>query len=223
MNSWHQINFQESNSTIIDQIKQFHDHRLVIIIPILFLVLYFLLQLSIWTTRNLYLLSGHLLETLWTVFPGVLLLILAIPSIKLLYLIEERFEPFLTLKTIAHQWYWSYEYADFTNLEFDSYIVDVNDLRLAERRLIERDHRVVLPLGEIIRVLITRDDVIHSWTVPRIGVKCDAVPGRLNQIQFIPIHLGQFYGQCSEICGANHSFIPIALEIIPLKMFIKWI
>lgn len=223
MNFWYQINFQEASRPIIHQIKEFHDHILIIMVPIIVLVLYFLFQLIIWRTSNLHLLSGHLLETLWTIFPGILLLVLAIPSIKLLYLIEERFEPFLTLKTVAHQWYWSYEYSDFTDLEFDSYMVSTDDLQIAERRLIERDHRVILPFGEIIRVLITSNDVIHCWSVPSLGVKCDAIPGRLNQLQFIPTRLGNFYGQCSEICGANHSFIPIALEIIPFKSFIQWI
>ncbi len=223
MRWWHIVNFQEARRPIIEHIKRFHDHTLVVIRLILISILYLIFYLTVNKLTNRFLISGHTLESIWTVIPAFILIILAIPRIKLLYLIEERFEPLITLKTTAHQWYWSYEYSDFTDLEFDSYIVPDNELALAERRLLERDHRVVLPINEIIRVIITRDDVIHAWRVPRIGVKCDAVPGRLNQIQFVANRVGQFYGQCSEICGANHSFIPITLEIVPFKTFTQWL
>ena len=223
MNYWHQVTFQEASSVTMSGIKSYHDHVLMIIIPIVVLVFYCLIQLKTWNYISLFYKTNHILETVWTIFPALLLLVLAIPRMKLLYTIEEVYEPFLTLKTIAHQWYWSYEYSDFTDLEFDAYIVGVHDLNVAESRVIERDHRVVLPLNEIIRVLITRDDVIHSWSIPAIGVKCDAIPGRLNQLQFTPTYAGQFYGQCSEICGTNHSFMPICLEVVPFKSFVQWI
>lgn len=223
MRWWHIVNFQEARRPVIEQIKIFHDHTLVIIRLILVGILYLIVYLMFNELTNNTLVSGHTLESVWTITPAFILIILAIPRMKLLYLIEERFEPLTTLKVIGHQWYWSYEYSDFIDLEFESYMVPDNELAFCESRLLERDHRVVLPLGEMIRAVITRDDVIHAWRVPRIGIKCDAVPGRLNQIQFTPSRVGQFYGQCSEICGANHSFIPITLEIVPFRDFIKWL
>jgi len=163
------------------------------------------------------------IETIWTILPAIILLFLALPSLRLLYLTDELRQPGITLKAIGHQWYWRYEYSDFIDVEIDSYIVPVSDLSPGEFRLLEVDNRVVLPIHLEIRVLVTAADVIHSWTVPSLGVKVDAIPGRLNQLGFTIRQPGVFYGQCSEICGANHSFIPIAIESVNLKSFIKWI
>jgi len=129
----------------------------------------------------------------------------------------------LTLKTIGHQWYWSYEYSDFNQIEFDSYIIQSNELNNYNFRLLDVDNRVILPINLKIRILITAADVIHSWSVPSLGVKVDGTPGRLNQTNFIINRPGLYYGQCSEICGANHSFIPIVIERVNLKSFINWI
>lgn len=220
---WHLIDLCEGASPIIQEIKQFHDHSIVIMSIILILILYLIFFLIHNKLVNNLLITGHTLEMLWTIFPSFILILLAVPRIKLLYLIEEVIEPLLTLKVTGYQWYWSYEYADFLDLQFDSYIVPDSDLEIGQLRNLETDYRVVLPINEIIRVIITRNDVLHCFRIPRIGVKCDAVPGRLNQIQFLPLRAGLFYGQCSEICGANHSFIPIAVEIISFNDFIKWI
>ena len=154
--------------------------------------------------------------------PALTLIFIALPSLKLIYLIDEIRNPLVTLKTIGHQWYWTYEYSDFKNIEFDSYILNSN-LNSFNFRLLEVDNRTVLPYLSHIRVLTSSADVIHSWTIPSSGVKVDASPGRLNQLRFNLNRTGIFFGQCSEICGANHSFIPISIErISPLK-FIEWI
>lgn len=169
------------------------------------------------------LVEGQTIETVWTILPAVILVFLGLPSLRLLYLLDEVGEPGLTVKRIGHQWYWSYEYSDFLNISFDSYIVPTDELELGDYRLLEVDHRVVLPSLIDIRVLVGSADVIHSWTVPSLGVKVDAIPGRLNQLRFHISHSGVFYGQCSEICGANHSFMPIVVESIPVKNFINWV
>jgi len=144
------------------------------------------------------------------------------PSIRLLYILDEVFSPLISIKVIGHQWFWSYEYSDFLNTEFDSFLTQSsNNLNL--RRLIDVDSRLVLPLNSQIRTLISAADVLHSWTIPSIGIKVDAIPGRLNQLNFVGTRPGVFFGQCSEICGANHSFIPIRAEFIQPRPFIQWI
>lgn len=170
-----------------------------------------------------YLLEGQTIELIWTIFPAVILIFIAIPSLKLLYLLDESNNPLLTIKTIGHQWYWSYEYRDFKNIEFDSYIIPLSDLNINNFRLLDVDNRISLPYNTNIRILVTAADVLHSWTIPSLRVKIDATPGRLNQINFFINRTGLFFGQCSEICGANHRFIPIVLERISPKNFIKWV
>lgn len=165
-------------------------------------------------------LESQPLELFWTVVPAFILIFIGLPSIKLLYLLDEVFNPSITIKTLGHQWFWSYEYTDFLSIEFDSYILPYE---INNPRLLETDNHTVLPVNSQIRNLISATDVIHSWTIQSLGVKVDAVPGRLNQINFLPKITGLFFGQCSEICGANHSFIPITLEIVKPKTFIKWI
>ena len=155
--------------------------------------------------------------------PVFVLFIIAVPSLKVLYLIDDPFSPNLTIKAIGHQWYWSYEYSDFPDIEFNSYILPESDLTLSDRRLLETDNRLVVPVDSKIRVITTAADVIHSWTIPSMGVKADAVPGRLNQTIFSTNRTGIFYGQCSEICGANHRFIPIKIEVVPIKNFSDWL
>lgn len=133
------------------------------------------------------------------------------------------YKPSVTIKTIGHQWYWSYEYSDFNNVEFDSYIIPSNELNNNIFRLLDVDNRTVVPINSQVRNLITAADVLHSWTIPRLGVKADAVPGRLNQVNFYSTRPGVYFGQCSEICGANHRFMPIVVETSSSKNFINWI
>jgi len=221
--TWGQLLFQDAASPIILQIISFHDLTLVILTLVMSVVTYAFYSIIINSYTNRYLIEAQEIETVWTILPAIILLFLALPSLRLLYLTDELSQPGMTLKAIGHQWYWRYEYSDFIDVEIDSYIVPVSDLAPGEFRLLEVDNRVVLPIHLEIRVLVTAADVIHSWTVPSLGVKVDAVPGRLNQLGFTISQPGVFYGQCSEICGANHSFIPIAIESVNLKSFINWI
>lgn len=218
--TWFNLNLQNRNSPIIEQLIFFHDYSLVILIIIISLVGYLINLLLFNLFINKYFLSGQLIEIIWTVFPAVILLFVAFPSLQLLYLLDEINTPLISLKTIGHQWYWQYEYSNFLNLEFDSYILKNKNLKF---RLLNVDNLILFPNNSQIRVLTTATDVIHSWTIPRLGVKIDASPGRLNQTNFFINRLGLFFGQCSEICGANHSFIPIILERSTLKNFLNWI
>lgn len=171
----------------------------------------------------MYILDSQEIEIIWTVLPAVILLLIALPSLRILYLMDEINSPHLTVKAIGHQWYWSYEYTDYQEVAFDSYMVPTQDLTPGQFRLLEVDHRMVTPAEAPVRILITAEDVLHSWAVPALGVKMDAVPGRLNQAAFIASRPGVYYGQCSEICGANHSFIPIVIEAVPLNFFQDWL
>lgn len=222
MPHWGQLLLQDAASPIILQITSFHDHALVILVLVTSVVTYtfIILMLNKFTSRTL--IEAQQIETVWTILPAVTLVFLAVPSLHLLYLTDEINTPSLTIKTVGHQWYWRYEYSDFMNIEFDSYIVPTEELQTGEYRLLEVDNRLVVPINLEVRILVTAADVIHSWTIPRLGVKIDAVPGRLNQIGFTVRRPGIYYGQCSEICGANHSFIPIAIEVIDSKSFINW-
>ena len=222
MSTWGQLGFQDAASPLIEQIIFFHDHAIVIIVLILSSVLYFSLSSLFSSNTNRYLLEGQQIETVWTIVPALILITLALPSLRLLYLLDEITSPNITVKVIGHQWYWSYEYSEFPNISFDSYIIPSNELNPGDFRLLEVDNRLVLPIKAEVRVLVSSIDVIHSWTVPALGVKADAIPGRLNQLTINSSRPGIFYGQCSEICGANHSFIPIILEIIPIPNFISW-
>lgn len=218
MASWSQLLLQESNRLSIQLLSLFHDYSLAIILFILF----FVTGISIFIIINKLISDSPivtLVEIVWTIIPIIILIILVIPSLQILYYIEEN-DPFLTLKVTGHQWYWRYEVIDI-DLEFDSYMIPTP--LTGEFRLLEVDHRVILPTKKDIRVLITAADVLHCWALPRIGVKADAVPGRLNQVFFNVIRQRVLYGQCSEICGANHRFIPITLEIIRTNRFLSWI
>ena len=148
---------------------------------------------------------------------------IAIPSFALLYSIDENIDPSLTIKVIGHQWYWSYEYSSFDNeIEFDAYMIPTTDLNIGDFRLLETDNKVYIPVNTDVRLIISSADVIHSWTVPSLGVKVDAIPGRLNQINFVINRPGKFFGQCSELCGSNHSFMPISIISVSKEKFISW-
>nr|UOU84943.1 cytochrome c oxidase subunit II [Platypalpus candicans] len=223
MATWSNLNLQNSASPLMEQLIFFHDHTLLILIMITILVGYLMIMLFFNNYTNRYLLHGQTIEIIWTILPAIVLLFIALPSLRLLYLLDEINEPIITLKTIGHQWYWSYEYSDFLNLEFDSFMIPTLDLTNDGFRLLDVDNRIIIPMNSQIRILVSAADVIHSWTVPALGVKVDATPGRLNQTNFMINRPGLFFGQCSEICGANHSFMPIVIESIPVNYFIKWI
>nr|CBL58239.1 cytochrome c oxidase subunit 2 [Micropsectra oberaarensis]CBL58240.1 cytochrome c oxidase subunit 2 [Micropsectra oberaarensis]CBL58252.1 cytochrome c oxidase subunit 2 [Micropsectra seguyi] len=221
MTTWSSLGFQDSNSPIMEQLNFFHDHSLLILILVTTLVGYLMMTLFFNDLNNRFLLHGQTIEVIWTILPAIVLLFIAFPSLRILYLLDEINNPSISLKTIGHQWYWSYEYSDFNNIEFDSYMAPANDLN--SFRLLDVDNRIVLPINNQIRILVTATDVLHSWTVPSLGVKIDANPGRLNQTNFFINRPGLYFGQCSEICGANHSFMPIVIESVPSNFFVKWI
>nr|YP_009114933.1 cytochrome c oxidase subunit II [Acroneuria hainana]AIX03638.1 cytochrome c oxidase subunit II [Acroneuria hainana] len=223
MATWANLSFQDSASPLMEQLTFFHDHALLILIMITTLVSYLMATLFFNTSINRYLLEGQAIEIIWTVLPAVTLIFIALPSLRLLYLLDEISNPSVTLKTIGHQWYWSYEYSDFNQVEFDSYMTPYNEMNPDGFRLLDVDNRAVVPLTTQIRILVTAADVLHSWTVPALGIKVDGTPGRLNQTSFFLNRPGLYYGQCSEICGANHSFMPIVLECVPAKTFLNWI
>nr|UPX88332.1 cytochrome c oxidase subunit II [Coenosia pumila] len=223
MSTWANLNLQDSSSPMMEQLIMFHDHTLMILVMITVLVGYLMITLFFNKYVNRYLLHGQMIEIIWTILPAIILLFIALPSLRLLYLLDEINEPSITMKAIGHQWYWSYEYSDFNNIEFDSYMIPTNELPSNGFRLLDVDNRIILPMNLQIRILVTAADVIHSWTIPALGVKVDGTPGRLNQTNFLMNRPGLFFGQCSEICGANHSFMPIVIESIPVNYFIKWI
>nr|UAJ48145.1 cytochrome c oxidase subunit II [Gromphadorhina portentosa] len=223
MTTWANMNLQDSASPIMEQLIYFHDHALMIIVMILTIVSYMMIMLILNKFTNRFLLEGQFIEVAWTVAPAIILIFIAVPSLRLLYLMDEINSPAVTLKTIGHQWYWSYEYSDFLKIEFDSYMTPQNEMNITDFRLLDVDNRATLPMNTFIRIIITATDVLHSWTVPSLGVKADATPGRLNQTSFFINRPGVFYGQCSEICGANHSFMPIVIESVSTNNFINWI
>ena len=223
MSTWGNISLQDRNSPLIEQLNFFHDHTLLIILLITILVGYIIIILIFNNFTNRFLLHGQTIEIIWTILPAITLFFIAFPSLRLLYLLDEIYKPSLTLKTIGHQWYWSYEYSDFKNIEFDSYIIPTNELEINNFRLLDVDNRIILPINTQIRIIISAADVLHSWTIPSLGVKIDATPGRLNQTNIFINRPGLFFGQCSEICGANHRFIPIVIETTKFNNFIKWI
>nr|YP_009305221.1 cytochrome c oxidase subunit II [Scirpophaga incertulas]AHF21006.1 cytochrome c oxidase subunit II [Scirpophaga incertulas] len=223
MATWSNLSLQNSNSPLMEQIIFFHDHALTILIMITVLVSYLMMNLFFYKFINRFLLEGQMIELIWTIIPAITLIFIALPSLRLLYLLDEMNNPLITVKSIGHQWYWSYEYSDFKNIEFDSYMTPSNEMNPNNFRLLDVDNRIVLPMNNQIRMLITATDVIHSWTIPSLGIKVDANPGRLNQTSFFMNRPGIFFGQCSEICGANHSFMPIVIESVNIKNFINWI
>jgi len=171
---------------------------------------------------------GTTIEIIWTITPSIILMVIAIPSFALLYSIDEVIDPAVTVKVIGHQWYWSYEYSDYSDqngnaINFDSYMVSDDDLQKGGIRLLEVDNRVMLPANTHVRALVTSADVIHSWAIPSLGVKIDACPGRLNQVGIFIKRPGTFFGQCSELCGVQHGFMPIAIEAVSIEKYIQWV
>nr|WHM51500.1 cytochrome c oxidase subunit II [Coptotermes testaceus] len=223
MATWLNMSLQDGASPIMEQLVFFHDHVLMIMLMITTTVSYMMITLIRNKQTSRFMLEGQMIETTWTIAPAIILVFIAMPSLRLLYLMDEVHNPALTLKAVGHQWYWSYEYSDFTKLEFDSYMIPQEEQQESTFRLLDTDNRIVLPTNSPIRLIVTAADVLHSWTIPSLGVKTDATPGRLNQTSFSISRPGILYGQCSEICGANHSFMPITIESVPAKNFINWV
>ena len=220
---------QDANRPLIEELTQLHDFINLVLIFVLRFVGVIIVLMVLGKHINQNLLEIQIVEWVWTLIPAALLLQIALPSLLLLYMLDESVDRTLTLKTLGHQWYWRYEYSDFwaiggnRGLEFDAYMVATRELDKNGFRLLDVDNRAVLPVHTQVRILISSADVLHSWTVPSLGVKADAVPGRLNQVKFISQRPGLYFGQCSEICGANHRFIPIVVERVNLRTFSNWV
>ncbi len=223
-----EIGLQPAATPIMHELESFHNILLVVITLIVLLVMGLLLYTMLnFTERKNPVPSQRshntVIEVIWTTLPVIVLVLIAIPSFKLLYAEDVIPKSDLTIKAIGHQWYWSYEYPDNGNFGFDSTMVQKSDLKPGQPRLLTVDNRVVVPVGETVRVIATSSDVIHSWAVPSFGVKQDAVPGRLNETWFKVEHVGTYYGQCSELCGVNHGFMPIEVEAVTKPDFEKWV
>nr|YP_009139550.1 cytochrome c oxidase subunit II [Amplexidiscus fenestrafer]AKF78555.1 cytochrome c oxidase subunit II [Amplexidiscus fenestrafer] len=221
---WH-LGLQDAADPVMEEIIFFHDQIMFLLVIIIIVVLWLIVEALNGESYDRNLINGTLLEIVWTIIPAIILVFIASPSLKLLYLMDEIVGPALTIKAVGHQWYWSYEYSDYQEetLEFDSYMVPTSDLNSGDFRLLEVDYGLIVPIKTHVRILVTAADVLHSFAVPALGLKIDAVPGRLNQAGLFVKRPGLFYGQCSELCGANHSFMPIVIEAVSLDRYINWI
>ena len=229
-----QMDFQDPATPIMEGIINFHNHIMFFITVIVVFVSWlmvrcvYLFEESINTKAEKWT-HSTVLEIVWTIIPALVLMLIAVPSFALLFSMDEVIDPAITLKVVGHQWYWSYEYSDYCSLEggeslnFDSYMIPEEDLTGGGLRLLEVDNRLVLPVNTHIRVLVTAADVLHSWAIPSFGVKIDACPGRLNQTSMFIKREGVYYGQCSEICGVNHGFMPIVVEAVNLENYVSWV
>lgn len=229
-----QIGFQDSASPIMEGIINLHNDIFFFLLVILGLVGWMLYR-TMWLfnerrnpTSHKDLIHGTLIEIIWTILPSFILLLIAVPSFALLYAMDEVIDPAITIKAIGHQWYWSYEYSDYNKSDedtvaFDSYLVPEDELTEGQFRLLEVDNRVVVPANTHVRVITTAADVLHSWALPSAGIKMDACPGRLNQADLFLKREGVYYGQCSEICGVNHGFMPIVVQAVSLEDYVSWI
>lgn len=227
-----QMTFQDPATPVMEGIINFHHDLNFFLIAIVIFTLYILFRLINLFTNNKNpkkYTHGTLIEIIWTLTPALILLIIALPSFSLLYSMDEIIDPIITLKVMGHQWYWVYEYSDNTQINndesflFESYMIQEKDLDKGQFRLLEVGNRIVVPINTHIRVIVTASDVLHSWAIPSLGIKLDACPGRLNQTSFFIKREGVFYGQCSEICGINHGFMPIVVESVSLNNYITWL
>ena len=223
-----QLGFQKSASKSMDDIVWFHDYMLVPIITaitafVLFLLLYVCVRYrasrnSVPSTTS----HNTLIEVIWTLVPCLILIVMAVPSFKVLYSQDEIPKADVTIKAIGYQWYWGYEYPD-ENIIFDSYMIDEKDLKDNQPRLLAVDNAVYVPVNKVVKVMITANDVLHAWALPSFGVKRDAIPGRINETWFKADRTGTFYGQCSELCGIKHAFMPITVNVVSEDEYNKWL
>ncbi len=222
-----QMSFQPAASPVMEQIQSFNDLLFWIIVAITLFVLALLCYCAIKfneksnptptkTTHN------TALEVIWTAVPILILVAIAVPSFRLLYFMDRTDKPEMTLKIVSHQWYWSYHYPDHGNFNFTSNMIPAEDLKPGQPRLLAVDNEVVLPVDTNVRVLATSEDVIHNWAVPAFGIKVDTVPGRTNETWVRITKEGTYYGQCSELCGINHGFMPIQVRAVSKSAFAQW-
>jgi cytochrome c oxidase subunit 2 len=223
-----QLGFQKSASQGMSDIVWFHDYMLLpvitaIMVFVLFLIGYACIRFR--ASRNkVASTTSHntTIEVLWTLIPCLILTVLAVPSFKVLYSQDEIPKADVTIKATGYQWYWGYEYPD-ENIIFDSYMIDEKDLKEGQPRLLTVDNEVYVPVNKVVKVMITANDVLHAWALPSFGVKRDAVPGRINETWFKADRTGTFYGQCSELCGIKHAFMPITVNVVTEEEYSEWL
>ena len=223
-----QFGFQEAVTPTMHAFNDFHNILLYVIFAVSAFVLLLLVYVCIkFSAKNNPVPSKNshntVLEVIWTVLPVVILVFLAIPSMRVLYFNEKIENTEMTLKIVGHQWYWSYAYPDNGDIEFESYMIPDDEIKEGQTRLLEVDNRVVLPVDTKIKLQITGADVIHNWAMPAFGVKIDAIPGRLNEGWIEVEKTGTYYGQCSELCGVGHGFMPIAVDVVSKAEFAAWV
>lgn len=222
-----QIDFQEAASPVMSELYDFHNLLLVIsfaiVIFVIFLIVYVVIRFHEKMNKTPEKFTHNIaIEVIWTVIPIIILVIIAIPSFRILKMVEHTPPADITVKVVGSQWFWTYSYPDH-DIEFDSYIIQDKDLKAGQLRLLEVDNRLVVPEGAVVKFLITAADVLHSFAVPSLGIKTDAVPGRANETWTKIDKKGVYYGQCSELCGVNHGFMPIAIEVVSKDDFDNWI
>ena len=222
--------FQKPATPVMEELISFHNLLLwietAIVVLVLVLMIYIILRFNARANPKPSKTTHHTtLEVIWTVVPILILVVIAVPSMKLLFFQDKAENPEMTLKVIGNQWFWSYEYPDNGNFTFDSNLVADEDLKPGQKRLLAVDNHVVLPADTTIQVLLTANDVIHNWAVPPFGIKIDTVPGRINETWLrVPAkNIGTYYGQCSELCGVNHGFMPIVVDIVSKQDFATWV
>nr|UTT72621.1 cytochrome c oxidase subunit 2 [Megaginus tataupensis] len=218
--SFYSLSLQDSMSSLMVHISTFHDHVMMVMLMVISCVFYVFMMIVAFPCYGRFMKSSEMLEGIWTILPCLILASLAAPSLTTLYISDEISNPVSSIKIIGHQWFWSYEYDD-GSLSYDSYMIPSSSLNIGENRLLEVDKSMFVPMGSEVRMIVSSEDVIHSWSVPSVGVKMDAIPGRLNQFYMKPFRFGIMYGQCSEICGSLHSFMPIKVEIIKFDHFLE--
>ena len=223
-----QLGFQEAASSSMREIVNFHDKLLLPIIIaisvfVLFLMVYACIRFRASRNPNPSTTTHNVaVEVLWTLIPCLILIVMAVPSFKILYKQDTIPKADVTVKAIGYQWYWGYEYPD-ENIIFDSYMIETKDLKKYQPRLLAVDNEVVVPVNKVVKVLITANDVLHAWALPSFGVKRDAVPGRINETWFKADKVGTYYGQCSELCGIKHAFMPITVRVVSDEDYQEWL
>ncbi|MSP10921.1 MAG: cytochrome c oxidase subunit II [Pelagibacteraceae bacterium] len=223
-----QLSFQDAASQSMREIVGFHNNILLPIIIaisvfVLFLIIYACIRFRASANPNPSKRTHNVaVEVLWTLIPCLILIVMAVPSFKILYKQDTIPKADLTIKAIGYQWYWGYEYPD-ENITFESYMIETKDLKTDQPRLLSVDNEVVVPVNKVIKVLITANDVLHAWALPSFGVKRDAVPGRINETWFKADKVGTYYGQCSELCGIKHAFMPISVKVVSDEEYQKWL
>ena len=223
-----QLGFQKSASKTMDDIVWFHDYMLLPVITaitvfVLFLIAYACIRFRASRNPEASTTSHNtVIEVIWTLVPCLILIVLAVPSFKVLYSQDKIPKADVTIKAIGYQWYWGYEYPD-ENIIFDSYMIETKDLKENQPRLLAVDNEVVVPVNKVVKVLITANDVLHAWALPSFGVKRDAVPGRINETWFKAEKEGTYYGQCSELCGIKHAFMPITVRVVSEEDYQEWL